>query len=215
MSNISRRGFIAGSAVTAGLLGLAGCGTSSTSQQASLPDASSYPIDPDGDDLEAKWSKEQIDRDKWYRITQDGGATLGVMDDTKIIQVDGYAFKDMNGNGKLGFYEDWRQPVADRAKSLADQLSIEEAAPLKFHGDTSMMSESIEDAAGPTSTTLKEMIDGGLRAFCERGGASEDNYVTGVMYTNNFQAACEDSKYGIPMWVSADPILTPQTADVL
>jgi hypothetical protein len=36
----------------------------------------------------------------------------------KIIKVDGLAFKDLNGNGQLDAYEDWRRPIAERVDDL-------------------------------------------------------------------------------------------------
>ena len=57
--NVSRRGFLAGSALTAGLFGLAGCsangaaGTSAADPLAA-PAADKYPIDPDKEGTEAK-----------------------------------------------------------------------------------------------------------------------------------------------------------------
>ena len=44
----------------------------------------------------------------WWKVENKGGATLGVMDKDIIIEKDGYAFKDLNGNGKVDIYEDWR-----------------------------------------------------------------------------------------------------------
>ncbi len=41
----------------------------------------------------------------------------------KFIQVDGEWFKDMNGNGELDPYEDWRLPVEDRANDLVGKLN--------------------------------------------------------------------------------------------
>ena len=35
-----------------------------------------------------------------------------------IIEVDGLKFKDLNGNGTLDVYEDWRQPVDARVDDL-------------------------------------------------------------------------------------------------
>ena len=123
-NNVTRRNFLLGSATVAGLAGLAGCSASTSTSSSSssgftAPAADKYPIEPDGSDVKAKWTSEQT-RDGWYKITQEDGApTLGVMDDTKIIQVDGYAFKDMNGSGKLDLYEDWRQSIDDRSANLA------------------------------------------------------------------------------------------------
>ena len=107
MSNVSRRNFLEGAAAVGMLAALGGCGTStdgstSTAAGEKAPDAGSYPIDPDGDSVKAKWSSEMM-KDGWTKVTQDGAPTLGYTDGTgvNIIQVDGYAFKDLNRNGKL------------------------------------------------------------------------------------------------------------------
>ena len=94
MKNVTRRGFLAGSALTAGLVGLAGCNAGgAASDPLAAPAADKYPIEPDKDDVKAKWASEEV-RDGWTKVTnEDGGAVLGVMDAAKIIQVDGYAFK--------------------------------------------------------------------------------------------------------------------------
>lgn len=97
------------------------------------PAADKYPIEPDKDGVKAKYASEEI-RDGWTKYTNEGGAVLGVMDTAKIIQVDGFAFKDLNGDGKLDFYEDWRQPIDERAKALADMMSAEEIFPLLWAG---------------------------------------------------------------------------------
>lgn len=41
-----------------------------------------------------------------------------------------YAFKDMNGNGTLDKWEDWRNSYADRAADLAPQLSADQISGL-------------------------------------------------------------------------------------
>ena len=35
-----------------------------------------------------------------------------------ILQANGYAFKDLNRNGQLDVYEDWRKPALERAKDF-------------------------------------------------------------------------------------------------
>ena len=146
--NVTRRNFLAGSAAAAALAGLAGCSAGPSGEKdaaSSLPSADQYPIDPDGSDVQAKWTSEET-RDGWTRYTNpDGGAELGVMDTSKVIQVDGLAFKDMNGNGKLDLYEDWRQSGADRAAALAEQLSAEEILPLMFHNGMMSATAPLDD----------------------------------------------------------------------
>ena len=192
---ITRRGFVAGSALAAGLFGLAGCDAGGTSDPLAAPAADKYPIDPDGEKVEAKYATEEL-RDGWTRATQEGAPTIGAADSAKIIQVDGYAFKDLNGNGKLDLFEDWRQPVDVRAKALAESLTIEEAAPLLFHGDFSQTGSELTDEQ-------KANIEAGQRAGVLRGGSDGESYATGVSWSNALQSLCEE-KNGIPYWNSTD-----------
>jgi len=43
-----------------------------------------------------------------------------------LIGVDGYQFKDLNKNGKLDVYEDWRNSVDQRIDDLVSQMTLEE-----------------------------------------------------------------------------------------
>ena len=195
MSGVSRRSFLAASAVSAGLLGLAGCeapatgGTTgeATGDALAAPAADAYPIDPDGEDVEAKWSSEEV-RDGWTRYTNpDGGAELGVMDAAKVIQVDGYAFKDLNGNGKLDLYEDWRQSDEARAEALADELTAEEILPL-------MWNNGFTSTAAPLDEDSVELLKQGMRAGVSRAQASPDNYAGAVAWINAVQEWCEATR---------------------
>ena len=44
-----------------------------------------------------------------------------------------YQFKDLNKNGKLDPYEDWRLPMDQRIADLVSQMTLEEKAGLMFH----------------------------------------------------------------------------------
>src|SRR5579863_4151732 len=77
-------------------------------------------------------SSSSVPLEKWTALDQgDGivlvknqnGPTLGysAKSGVKILTADGLAFKDLNKNGKLDKYEDWRLPVEVRAKDLATQ----------------------------------------------------------------------------------------------
>lgn len=43
-----------------------------------------------------------------------------------LIEIDGYQFKDLNKNGKLDKYEDWRLEISDRVADLQSQMTLEE-----------------------------------------------------------------------------------------
>ena len=57
MANVTRRNFLQATVVTAGLMGLAGCnagpGSGSAADPLAAPAADTYPIDPDGEKIEA------------------------------------------------------------------------------------------------------------------------------------------------------------------
>ena len=198
MRDITRRGFVAGSAIAAGLVGLAGCSADDSSDPLDAPAADTYPIDSDKEGTAAKWTSETT-RDGWVKVTNEGGAELGVMDEAKIIQVDGFAFRDANGNGKLDLYEDWRQSAGSRAAALADELSAEEIIPLMWHnGFTSTTAPLDEDSIA----SLEE----GMRAGVSRASADADSYATAISWINAVQEWCEkNDAHGIPYMNSTDP----------
>ena len=47
---------------------------------------------------------------------------------TKILEVDGLQFKDLNRNGQLDPYEDWRLTSEVRSKDLVSKMSLEQKA---------------------------------------------------------------------------------------
>ncbi|MGI6231023.1 MAG: glycoside hydrolase family 3 N-terminal domain-containing protein [Tractidigestivibacter sp.] len=209
--NVSRRNFLQGAALAGAAISLAGCSSegSSTSDATAAPAADKYPIDPDGDDVEAKWSSEET-RDGWTRYTQDGGATIGVMDTSKIIQVDGYAFKDLNGNGKLDLWEDWRQSADDRSSALADELSEDEALALMVHGSifsTGALTDEITGGGtvveGNPNPTTQDVIDAGIRTMLNFGAVASASSL--ARWNNSLQEACEQKTYGIPFNISNNP----------
>jgi beta-glucosidase len=75
-----------------------------------------------------KWFEQK--KDQYNLITNTGGQTLGYSTSSgvKIITEKGLAFKDLNKNGKLDPYEDWRLPLDKRAADLASKMSIEQIA---------------------------------------------------------------------------------------
>ena len=68
-------------------------------------------------------------------FTNEGGATLGYSSNSGVTLLTdgGYAFKDLNQNGELDVYEDWRKPVDERAKDLASKMSVEQIAGLMLY----------------------------------------------------------------------------------
>ncbi|MBQ1449123.1 MAG: hypothetical protein IIZ15_03380, partial [Coriobacteriales bacterium] len=140
------------------------------------PDASAYPIEPDGEDVEALWTSEET-RDGWTRVTNPNGVVIGVMDEAKIIQVNGLAFKDLDGSGKLDLFEDWRQAIDDRASDFAAHLSDDDCIKLMFHGGVADKSEGAEDPEFG-------LIAQGSAAGVSRLASNEESYATDIQWIN-------------------------------
>lgn len=212
MSNISRRGFLSASAVSAGLLCLTGCDSASDADGAlAAPASDSYPIEPE------EWGSGTVryttevagdERlgDGWTRVSNEGGVTLGVMDASKLIQVDGYAFKDLDGDGKLSLWEDWRQSADDRAAALAETMSAEQIAPLMANFsipalNTDFEAEFTSDFMNSPTSTMAT-IEQGVRTVLMR---MNYDYQEVAHWVNLVQEACEADN-GIPMMCSSDPV---------
>ena len=64
-----------------------------------------------------------------FVATSHAGAQVQVRARAKpTLVVDRLVFKDLNANGKLDPYEDWRLPVATRVRDLASRMTLEEKA---------------------------------------------------------------------------------------
>ena len=210
MAKLTRRNFLAGSALAAAAAGLAACNGGGAPAPAeggdaapaddkfAAPAADAYPIDPDAEGTEALWTSEQT-RDGWTKVTNpEGGVELGVQDAAKIIQVNGLAFKDLNGNGKLDLYEDWRQTGDDRAAALAAMMTGEEIIPVMFHGGTS-------DNQTSTDTESFNLIEQGSCSGVSRLSYTLDSFASDVQWINKVQATAEATKFGIPYINARDP----------
>jgi len=136
----------------------------------------------------------------------------------KLVTDGGFAFKDLNRNGKLDPYEDWRLSADERAKDLASKMSIQQIAGLMLYSGH----QAIPAAGGRFASTY------GGQPFAESGAIAsdltdgqkkfltEDNLrhilITSVespeiaaQWNNNVQALCESLGLGIPANNSSDP----------
>lgn len=108
---------------------------------------------------------------------------------TAILEVDGLKFKDMNGNGTLDVYEDYRQDVEARIADLISQMTPEEEVGLLFCVNT-----SLEDARN----MIKE-FNMSCQLFNLNGTP-----ITITNTLNNLQAAAEAERLSIPMVFTSD-----------
>ena len=69
-----------------------------------------------------------------YRIWHnENGPDIGCGPSRGVIEQDGLFFRNLEGTGELLPYEDWRLTPEERAKDLADRLTVEEIAGLMLY----------------------------------------------------------------------------------
>ncbi|MCU0471153.1 MAG: glycoside hydrolase family 3 protein [Arcicella sp.] len=154
-------------------------------------------------------------------VQNKGGKTIAYASSSgvKILKVNGMSFKDLNKNGKLDKYEDWRLADDIRAKDLASKLSIEQIAGLMLYSSH----QSIPARAGgyfagtyngkpfkagetdPTELTdqqKKFLAEDNLRHVLLTTVQSPE---VAAKWNNRLQAFCEGVGLGIPANNSSDP----------
>ena len=154
-------------------------------------------------------------------VSNTNGPTLGfsLSSGVNILTVDGLKFKDLNRNGKLDPYEDWRLPIEERAKDLASKMSIEQIAGLMLYSAHQAI-PSNSKGFGAGSYGGKPIDSSGMPPFSisdqQKKFLKEDNLrhilVTRVLspevaakWNNNVQAYVEGLGLGIPANNSSDP----------
>lgn len=141
---------------------------------------------------EAKWSEAETP-DGWVMVTNEGGETLGYSPESGVtlIERDGYAFKDMNKNGELDAYEDWRLDDDTRIADLVSKLGMNDMAGLMlFPGVFS------NDAAA-------EYINSGMRSLLSFDTTSPAAQQAET--SNSWQALAEATAFGIPVQIATNP----------
>ena len=79
--------------------------------------------------------KLQQPQETFILVENENGPTLGYSPQSgiKLLESDGLKFKDLNKNGILDKYEDWRLSVDKRTENLASLMSIEQISGLMLY----------------------------------------------------------------------------------
>ncbi|MBV2223379.1 MAG: hypothetical protein KUL74_00850, partial [Cloacibacterium sp.] len=151
----------------------------------------------------------------------------------KILKIKGLQFKDLNKNGKLDQYEDWRLPYSVRAKDLVSKMTTEEKAGMMLIATTRLENDwSFEkpktqgpigsgfnevDLVQDTNMFTKQKLDypmmmaagttKSVEQFHMRNFILRANASTKILaeWSNNLQALCEKNGHGIPAIVTSNP----------
>ena len=154
-------------------------------------------------------------------VANSNGPALGysLSSGISILTVDGLKFKDLNKNGKLDPYEDWRLPVDERAKDLASKMTIEQIAGLMLYSAHQAIPSNAK-GFGAGTYNGKPIDSSGMQPYDisdqQKIFLKKDNLrhvlVTRVLspevaarWNNNVQAYVESFGLGIPANNSSDP----------
>ena len=166
--------------------------------------------------------QDTISIDNHIILNQKGGKTIGYSPASGIVilQVDGLYFKDLNKNGVLDKYEDWRLSSEERAADLAKDLSLDEIAGLMLYSrhmaiphisttnpkrytysgvpwlETNIPAYELSDQQ------IAAVKDGNLRQILVTKISSP---VDAAKWNNRLQALAESLPHGIPTNNSSDP----------
>ena len=155
-----------------------------------------------------------------------GQVELGYVEGTTILDVDGLKFKDLNKNGTLDVYEDWRAPMADRIADLYSQMTVAEVAALFVHVNSCGNSAGVDftdtramweqncpyDVPAEGETVSGPMTGGSysmwyyINVYNVTHFLSNDNGAADmqVKFHNEMQQIGEEARLGIPITVSND-----------
>lgn len=166
-----------------------------------------------------KWTEEK--KGTFNMVQNEGGQSLGYSpaSGVQILTVNRLAFKDLNKNGSLDAYEDWRLPVEERAIDLASKMSVEQIAGLMLYSghqaiptmgngryggtyNSKPFAESGAAASDLSDQQKKFLTDDNLRHVLI---TSVESPAISAQWNNNAQALIEGIGMGIPSNNSSDP----------
>jgi beta-glucosidase len=123
-------------------------------------------------------------------VTNSNGLVLGRSVDTGVQfiydQPSGYIFKDLNTNGKIDVYEDWREDIDTRTADLLSQMPLTQKFALMGHNGTNLTTGN--------RMSVNRSIGKGAQADGNAG--------------NLLQRNAEATTFGIPYSYSSDPVHT-------
>ena len=151
----------------------------------------------------------------------------------KILTIQGLQFKDLNQNGKLDIYEDWRQPFSKRAEDLLSQMTLEEKVGFmlistsRLKNDYSFEAAKTKDAITsdfneedlvqsmnmftrkplPVGMMMAAGTTKGVTTFHLRHFILRANDRSSVIaqWANKLQALCESDRLGVPAIIASNP----------
>jgi beta-glucosidase len=129
------------------------------------------------------------------------------MTEKSVIQADGHSFRDLNNNGRLDIYEDFRQDIESRIDDLLSQMTIEEKAGLLWHppigiGRRGQVLGRPSISSLSFSSTYDMLLARNINHFNLFAVPGTRQH---AKWYNSLQKLAEQSRLGIPVTISSDP----------
>lgn len=124
---------------------------------------------------------------------------------TPVLERGGLRFKDLDRNGTLDRYEDWRLTPDARALDLVARMTLEEKAGTMMHGTARATGPMGMAGAGAhyDSAANRALITGvGVTHLITR---LRGDAATLAAENNALQAVAESARLGVPLTISTDP----------
>ncbi len=133
-----------------------------------------------------------------------------------IIEVDGLQFKDLNGNGQLDIYEDWRQDVDARVENLISLMTMDELIATLMNNTTGGTFTSLFPYPDEWMWSDEERITVNGIGYTPMYHSIVEDHVTTyllngngtaadqVKETNSIQLIAESARLGIPVVLNSD-----------
>ena len=122
-----------------------------------------------------------------------------------MLTEDGFAYRDLNENGRLDPYEDSRRPIEERVEDLLSQMTLEEKAGMMFHTMIGMNEDgTLMEEAGPMNPApTSDLLVGRLMNHFNVYAVARPRQM--AEWHNRMQELAESTRLGIPVTISSDP----------
>jgi beta-glucosidase len=119
-----------------------------------------------------------------------------------VLTENGLRFKDLDRDGRLTPYEDWRLSPTARATDLAGRMTLAEKAGVMVHGTIPAVGNPIGIGTRYDRAAATALIQKGVNTFITRLAGDP-----GVLASENnaLQEIAERTRLGVPLVVSSDP----------
>lgn len=167
---------------------------------------------------------EESSETQFISVENVNGPTLGYSPHSGVtlLDTDGLKFKDLNRNGLLDTYEDWRLPVDERAEDLASKMSIEQIAGLMLYSPhqalpadpmgTGIITEGSYNGKNFDKSTVRSWyLTDQQKRFLKDDNVRHvlitkvDRTESAALWNNEMQSYVESLGLGIPCNTSSDP----------